>query len=51
MIREAEDRLNELAGDEVTRRLYEMREKALHDRANCKAAVTLLASTVASKII
>jgi len=34
MIREAEDRLNELAGDEVTRRLYEMREKALHDRAS-----------------
>ncbi|THF78736.1 Rpn family recombination-promoting nuclease/putative transposase [Cohnella fermenti] len=33
MIREAEDRLNQLASDEVTRRLYEMREKALHDRA------------------
>jgi|GEM_PF-1439148 len=33
MIKEAEDRLNELASDEVTRRLYEMREKALHDRA------------------
>ncbi|THF78800.1 Rpn family recombination-promoting nuclease/putative transposase [Cohnella fermenti] len=33
MIREAEDRLNQLASDEVTRRLYQMREKALHDRA------------------
>ncbi|WP_168735636.1 PD-(D/E)XK nuclease family transposase [Cohnella fermenti] len=33
MIGEAEDRLNQLASDEVTRRLYRMREKALHDRA------------------
>lgn len=33
MIKEAEDRLKELSSDEATRRLYEMREKALHDRA------------------
>lgn len=42
MIRKAEDRLNELAGDEVTRRLYEMREKALHDRATSAIIRTIL---------
>lgn len=34
MIREAEARLNYLASDEQTRRLYAIREKALHDRAS-----------------
>jgi len=34
MIKEAEARLNYLAGDEQTRRLYAIREKALHDRAS-----------------
>lgn len=34
MIKEAEARLNYLASDEQTRRLYAIREKALHDRAS-----------------
>jgi len=34
MIKEAEARLNYLASDERTRRLYAIREKALHDRAS-----------------
>jgi len=34
IIREAEARLDYLASDEETRRMYAIREKALHDRAS-----------------
>jgi len=34
VIKEAEARLNYLASDEQTRRLYAIRERALHDRAS-----------------